>query len=105
MDASYNTLRHQEILPADIKDITQLDISLDGVNYTLTSETENEETIWYYQEKEVDVSELKSTLMLLEADGFTDENPNQKQEAALTVATALRTLTENRWHLWEEVLQ
>lgn len=85
MDASYNTLRHQEILPADIKDITQLDISLDGVNYTLTSETENEETIWYYQEKEVDVSELKSTLMLLEADGFTDENPNQKQEAALTV--------------------
>lgn len=85
MDASYNTLRHQEILPADIKDITQLDISLDGVNYTITSETENEETIWYYQEKEIDVSELKSTLMLLVADGFTDENPNQKQEAALTV--------------------
>lgn len=85
MDASYNTLRHQEILPADIKDITQLDISLDGVNYTITSETENEETIWYYQEKEIDVSELKSTLMLLVADGFTDENPNQKQEVALTV--------------------
>ena len=85
MDASYNTLRHQEILPADLNDITQFDITLEGMDYTITSETEDEETTWYYQEKEVETADLESAVSLLLADGFTDEEPSQKQEVALTV--------------------
>lgn len=85
MDASCNTLRHQEILPVDLNDITQLEISLEDRDHLLASETEDEETIWYYQEKEVDVADVKSALTLLRADEFTDEKPSQKQEIALTV--------------------
>lgn len=88
MDASYHTLRHQEILPADLNDITQLAISLEGEDYILTSETADEEAgeaVWYYQEKEIDMADVKSALTLLRADEFTDEEPSQKLEIALTV--------------------
>lgn len=85
MDASYNTLRHQEILPADFNDVTQFDITLEGADYSITSGQEDEKTIWYYQEEEVSTADIKSALMLLKADGFTDEQPSQKEEIRVTV--------------------
>lgn len=85
MDVSYNTLRHQEILPADFNDVTQFDITLEGADYTITSELEDEQTLWYYQEEEVSTADIKSALMLLKADTFTDEQPSQKEEISLTV--------------------
>lgn len=85
MDASYNTLRHQEILPADFNDVTQFDITLEGADYVITSQSEDEETLWYYQEEEVSTADIKSALMLLKADRFTDEQPSQKEEIGVTV--------------------
>lgn len=85
MDASYNTLRHQEILPADFNDVAQFDITLEGADYTITSSQEDEKTIWYYQEEEVSTADIKSALMLLKADEFTDEQPSQKEEIRVTV--------------------
>ena len=36
--AAYNSLRHLEVLSADFADIEQIDISLDGAEYTIASE-------------------------------------------------------------------
>ena len=37
MDASYDTLRHKEILPADLENVSQVDVTLDGTSYTVTA--------------------------------------------------------------------
>lgn len=85
MDASYNTLRHQEILSADFADVTQLDIVLEGETYTLTAGEEDGKTVWYYQEEEAEISDLRNTLKALEAESFTEEQPSRKEEISLTV--------------------
>lgn len=85
MAASYHDLRYQEVMQADFADVYQVDIALDGQDYTLTSETEGDETIWYYQEKEVDIADFRSALTLLTAIEFTDEKAQDKEEIRLTV--------------------
>lgn len=85
MAVSYNDLRNREVLTADFADITQIDVSLDGAVYTLTSEEKSDEQLWYYQEEEVEISDLKTAFMWLEADSFTEEEPTQKEEISLTV--------------------
>lgn len=84
MAASYNNLRHQEVLSADFEDITQIDISLDENVYTLTSEAMNDGQIWYYQGEETEISDLKTAVANLKAESFTEENPRQKKEISLT---------------------
>lgn len=85
MAVSYNDLRHREVLTADFADMTQIDVSLDGTVYTFTSEEKGDEQLWYYQEEEVEISELKTAFAWLEADSFTEEEPTQKEEISLTV--------------------
>lgn len=83
--ASYDELRHDEVLTADFADITQIDISLEGQEYTLTSKTEDEARTWYYGEEELDISGLQSAVEALRADSFTGEEPSEQQEIALNV--------------------
>ena len=84
--ASYDDLRHREVLTADFGDVTQLDISLDGKAYTLTSEPDGDSRKWSYDGMELeDVSDLQSALEGLAANSFTTEKPAQKREIALTV--------------------
>lgn len=85
MAASYDDLRHGEVLPADFADISQLDISLEGQSYTLTSEKKGDVRTFSYQGRELDMTQLQSALEGLSADSFTDEAPGQKQEIGLTV--------------------
>ena len=85
MAASYDDLRHREVLPADFADISQLDISLDGQTYTLASEKKDNARTFSYQGGELDMTQLQSALEALSADSFTDESPGQKQEIGLTV--------------------
>lgn len=85
MAASYNDLRHQEILTADFANITQIDISLEGNTYSLMSEEKDDEQIWYYQDEEVELTDLKTAFALLTAESFTEESPAQKKEISLTV--------------------
>ena len=85
---TYNDLRHKEVFTADFGDVYQVDISLEGVNYTLTSaaaEENAEETIWYYGEDELAISSFQSALANLNAVEFTDEAPSEKEEISLTV--------------------
>lgn len=84
MEASYNDLRHQNVLTADFSDIYQIDISLEGKEYTITSKEEDDEKIYCYGEEELDIFDLKSSLNTLYAEEFTDEKPSKKEEISIT---------------------
>ncbi len=88
MAASYDDLRHLEVLTADFADITQVDIFLESEDYSLIlqepEETEDEQ-VWLYQEEETDISALQSALEAQSADSFTAEKPSEKMEIGLTV--------------------
>ena len=85
MDASYDRLRHQEVLPVDFEDICQIDLTLEGKKYILIAENKGSETAWYYQEEELEIRELQNALESLKADGFTKEKPSQQEEISLTI--------------------
>ena len=85
MAASYDDLRHSEVLPAAIEDVSQLDITLDGKTYTITSLTDGESRSYYYQEELVDLTDIQNALTALTADSFTTEAPAGKKEISLTV--------------------
>ena len=87
--ASYDNLRHREVIWADFETVTQIDITLEGENHAITStldeEDEDAERVWYYGEEELDIADLQSALEDLSADSFTDEAPSEKMEISLTV--------------------
>ena len=85
MAASYDDLRHLEVFTADFADVRQIDISLEGDSYTLTSEEKGKERAWSCQEEELEIDDLQKTLEALRADEFTSEKPSQKEEIGLTV--------------------
>lgn len=85
MACGYDDLRHPEVLPADFADISQMDISLEGKDYTITSAGDSDERTYSYQEEELDIADLQSALEALTADSFTSEAPTQKEEISLTV--------------------
>lgn len=83
--ASYNDLRHQDVIWAEFADVTQVDINLEDADYTFTSEENDDETIWYYQEEEVEIDDFRTSLASLTASEFTDEEPEGKKEISLVV--------------------
>lgn len=85
MDASYDALRHLEVLSADFSDVTQLDISLEGAAYSITAEGSGDGRTYSYLGEELEIGELQSALESLKAESFTDERPTQKKEIGLTV--------------------
>ena len=85
MAASYDELRHQEVLWADFAGVTQLDITLEGEEYTISAEGEGDDRTWTYQGEELEIDDLQSALEGLTAAKFTDEAPDQQEEISLTV--------------------
>lgn len=112
--ASYNDLRHKEVLTASMEDITGLTFTMDGETYVLHNgaagttedgETAEDETAnaeaengtgdetastdaaegWFYQGTEIDVTDLETALGALSADSFTEETPTGKEEIRFTV--------------------
>lgn len=100
MAASYDDLRHQELFYADFGDVTQIEISLEGADYTVASEEKDGERAYFYQDGEIDVSDLQSALESLSAESFTDERPSQKKEIGLTVCLDHENFPENRIDLY-----
>lgn len=85
MAASYDDLRHLEVLSADFDDINQIDISLDGSDYTFTTKKKDDEITYYYQGEEIEIDDIKTALANLKADSFTEEQPSKKLEISMTV--------------------
>lgn len=83
--ASYNDLRHSEVIWADFSDVRQIDISLEGNSYTMLPKGNDEEKTWLYGETEFEITGLKARLGALTASEFTDQQPAQKEEISLTV--------------------
>lgn len=85
MAAFYDDLRHQEVFWADFDEIYQIGVSLEGADYTITSEKDRDGRVWSYQEEEVDISDFQNALASLRADSFTDEKPTEKEEIRFTL--------------------
>lgn len=85
--ASFDALRHREVLDADFSDISQLDLTLEGNDYTLSSDEEDGERVWRFGEMEIDISDLQDALegLLVEYSAdFTTAQPSGKEELSLT---------------------
>ena len=85
MRASCDDLRHAELFTADFADITQIDVSLEGTDYTITTDGSGDDRTYAYLETEVEIDDFRSALESLQADSFTDEAPAQKEEISLTL--------------------
>lgn len=84
-EMTYDSLRHQELFWADFSDMNRLDIQLEDSSYTITSEQDGEDRVWYYQDEELDITELQDAIRGLRAGSFTDQAPDQKEEIGLTI--------------------
>ena len=85
MEASYDDLRHSEVLPADLEQISQVDIQLEDSDYTITAEGKDEDRTYHYGEEELESEDFPNALSALSADSFTDEEPGDKLEIGLTL--------------------
>lgn len=85
MKSTYDDLRHSEVIWADFADITQIDISLEGNDDTITADGDGDDRVWYYGEEEIEIDDLQSAVESLTADSFTEEEPDQQEEISLTV--------------------
>lgn len=86
--ASYNDLRHREVLTADFEEIVQMEISLDGAEYVLTAEGKDDERVWNYQGEEIEIDDLRKELCALavaDASDFTAQAAAGKREIGLTL--------------------
>ncbi len=109
--ASYDDLRHYDVLPVDFDDVSGIDIELDENIYTIFSEPDNDaedeenaRSYYYYYDgevidaeeldedddidnyrEEIDISEFSSYIDEITAESFTDEDPEDKMEIGLTV--------------------
>jgi len=85
--ASYNDLRHTDVLSAAFTDVDSFDITLDGAAYkiTMTSKEEDGETVhtYFYNGKEIDITGFRNQIQALSVNEFTDEAPNEKEEIGL----------------------
>jgi hypothetical protein len=89
MAASFNDLRHRELLTADFADVEQIDVQLEGSAYSFTASGKEEERSWSYLDRDVEIGGLQAALEDLQAasaDSFTDEAPDGKEEIRLTVS-------------------
>lgn len=85
MEALYNDLRHQEVIWVDFDDINRAKISLEGAEYELIAKEKNKESIWYYQDDEIETDDFRNALNSLSAYEFTEEEPRDKEEISLTL--------------------
>ncbi len=85
MDRSYDSLRHQEMFWADFKDVSELEILLEGNTYIITSDKKGDERVYRYLDEELELADIRSAIKGLRAETFTDEIPDGKEEISLTI--------------------
>lgn len=101
MAASYDDLRHKEVLTAAFEDINQIDVSLDGNSYRLFTKGTGSSKVWHYKENDkLDAARLQKALTGLRAESFTTEKPEGKEELGLTVHLDNKNHPEVSIHLY-----
>lgn len=104
--ANYDDLRHEEVLTATLDEITGIDISLEGNDYTLSpeedgtiasgslaqssdsSDGDDESSPWYFEGQEVTVDTLVSEIRAATVTEFSDNAPTDREEISLRVYLA-----------------
>lgn len=84
LKASYNDLRHSQILPIDFDDATKITFTVEGNEYIFEAEEKDDEIIWQYNGNEIDISDVRSAISGLRADSFTENAEGQKEEIRFT---------------------
>lgn len=87
---SYDDLRHKTLFWGDFEIVTQIDITLEGENHTLTyavedPEDEDSDYVWFFGEEVIEIDDVQDALETLSADSFTDELPSKDEEIGLTI--------------------
>ena len=89
MEAARDDLRHTEVFTADFDQVTGIDLSLDGQDYSMLYEQEEDEDegVWMYNEEELNISALQSAIEGLRSESFTGDKPtsDDKEEISLTI--------------------
>ena len=94
MACSYDDLRHTEIFPAEVEDVTALSVTLDGGTYEFTTmppegaEAEDEGTQWYYEGEETGVTDIGTALAALSASRFDGGGASGEEEIRLRATLA-----------------
>ena len=83
--ASYDDLRHREVLTADFDDVTGLDVTLEGEGYAFAAQGTGEDRTWTWEGREVDLADVQAAVEALSASEFTDAAPGGQEEISLTV--------------------
>lgn len=100
MAAAYDDLRHTGVFWADFADVWQIDISLDGAQYTFSSEEDGDGRTWFCQGEELEIAELQYALEALTAEEFSGERPSQRREIGLTLSLDNGNFPEVRIELY-----
>lgn len=93
---TYNDLRHKDVMTADFEKVYQINVALDNTEYTLTSE-ENEDgnsRTWFYQNEELDITDLQLAIESASVAEFYDDAPSGKEEISLTLLLKDDNFTE-----------
>ena len=94
MACSYDDLRHTEIFPAEVEDVTALSVTLDGGTYEFTTtppegaEAEDAGTQWYYEGEETGVTDISTALAALSASRFDGGGASGEEEISLRATLA-----------------
>ena len=90
IEASRDDLRHTEVFTADFAQVTGIDTSLEGEDYSMVCEQAQdgeEEAVWLCDEQEFNVTALQSAIEGLRSSSFTSEDPasDAKEEISLSL--------------------
>lgn len=83
MEVSLDSFRHLKVFHGDFNDIKEIGISLEGTDYTITSEKKGDKRTYYYKGEELEILDFRNALESLKADSFIKEKPTQKREIGL----------------------
>lgn len=86
MAASYNDLRHTEVMTVSFDEITGISLTLEGETYEITIQEDDGERLYFYGEEEVEIDDLKTAILALNASEFHEDMPDGKEEISFTVS-------------------
>ena len=81
----FNDLRHKQVLPANVEDISQVEFYVDHTPYLFTSSGTDDQMKWKYNEIDVNAQEFEKALTSVTVNQFTDEKPANKLELSYKV--------------------
>ena len=81
-------LRHREVLPAGMKDVKQVEFTLDGETCLLTARQKDGETVWSQGEQELTAEHLTDALTGLRITEFSGDAPGDRLELSFTAQLA-----------------